>query len=232
MFHSLLLRWCIRSRYDLAPANVLLHIPGILATHTFPRFMNARWWQEYYKAVHLLTNNRFLVVSEASFANEEDLVIPRRQTKPSNIVPDANRLQRLCLKVYWKRSQRTRKSESWGWKRSDTMRDAVCGYVRRTLSALEIERLRCLEDMKKHDMYSIRWKRIEIPPPTAPHYGCRSCGSQHIMSPCAYHAACRHLEVSDGTLSEGKPVVIRTVEQLEKFPEWLCLLRPGAWQRA
>lgn len=112
----------------------------------------------------------------------------------------------------------------------DGATSTACGYIERMQEALQIERFRCFEDMKKHDMYSINWKAhtVEIAPPTHSSQDCPRCnsGTQKSLL-CAYHFAARTVEAETGrTPHNGKPIAIRTRKQLEQFPLLLSKMRP------
>lgn len=105
-------------------------------------------------------------------------------------------------------------------------------YVMHLLMALQVERLRCFEDTKKHDMYSIHWKgnAVAIPPPTRPHIACPECC--HVSSlnvdQCAYHTFCAAVESETGRRpAPGKPVLVKTKKQLETFALLLSKMRHG-----
>lgn len=109
--------------------------------------------------------------------------------------------------------------------------DMVQKYIERMLVTLEIEQLRCFEDMKKHDMYSILWNRnqIQIPAPLVPRLGCIKCapGTQSrdfdgVL--CPYHLAAINGGIE---ATNGKPVSIVTKQQLEALPRILSLMNYG-----
>ena len=108
-------------------------------------------------------------------------------------------------------------------------------YVRKLLLALQVERFRCFEDMKKHDIYSIHWKdnAVAIPPPTRPHDICPECcvvSSSLNVDRCAYHTFCAAVENETGRRpAPGKSVFVRTRKQLETFALLLSRMRHGKY---
>lgn len=106
-------------------------------------------------------------------------------------------------------------------------------YMERMLAALQTERLRCYEDMKKHDLYSVQWKGhcIEIPPPNIPKFWCSGCGVVRGKGPsvcCAYHSAASYFEAEMGRKPPpGKPIPIRSKNLLEKLPFLFSIMNPG-----
>jgi len=116
----------------------------------------------------------------------------------------------------------------------------IRGYLLRMLSMLEMERIRSLEDMKRHDLYSVQWLNgIEIPPPKKAHQKCRACGSHCGNSLpsqsnsnflCAYHHACMLFREDDSNvsrlLSMRKPIPMNSKERLEILPLLFRMMRP------
>jgi len=108
-------------------------------------------------------------------------------------------------------------------------------YISRMQTAVQIERLRCFNDMRTHDMYSIHWKNhtIEIAPPSKVKQNCPSCIAfpnevRRTSIPCAYHYAATYIERESGRRPQpGKSIPVRSKGLLELLPGILSRMSAG-----
>lgn len=108
--------------------------------------------------------------------------------------------------------------------------EIISCYLQTMTSLIDIECVRCMDDMKQHDLYSIRWECVEIPPPIIPFENCFMC-SKHApglsLRPCPYHLAFTSLAETEGkSATLGKSIPIKSKEQLEQLPLLLQGMRP------
>ena len=114
------------------------------------------------------------------------------------------------------------------------LRQNCKSYIHRMLSVLGMERLRCLNDMKMHDLYSIRFKSFQIAPPAEPNPDCYRCCRKSDSAEyfeCAFHLACTFMELKHSSKAQkwDRPIEINSRDELEMLAKVVLLLRPGEW---
>ena len=171
---------CLRSNFDVSLANALLFVQGgkIFGPSKANTFIGQEFLSCYFWAIRNM--QQFLYGNMQRVKSLTELGLEERGYKM---------VQRFCEQV----DSDARNGTTHGILNS---MNVISSYLCSMLSILDIECLRCLEDMHQHDTYSIRWKCVEIPPPIFPFKTCFMCHqasheqvtSHHrIFRPCPYH---------------------------------------------
>ena len=201
-----------RSDFDKSIGNALLHVPDPNVNPLYTGYFDQDVWAYYTQQLNYVYNSL-----NANCMKAESLRLTLKQDKRGS-----SSVAEFCKLI----ESSENPNHMSGISNSE---DTIPAYVQHLLLLQYLERYRCTTDMNRYDLYSVKWDKIEISPPSVPRKGCGVCrvGLQGVGQMCAYHTALSSAEALGLHIKTNNPVPIEMAQQLKSLPAVLLSMQPS-----